>query len=167
MHETDRSSTAGAVEPVKRPQREIRENRDTKAVELFRQVKEKYKVVYEKYINQSSDKFAMQRDYWSDIIYLSADLMAKHTFIHKHQRLSPSICNSDDAKFIVKHTDKLLEFVEENNNNQSQVINKLLFDRSYTSVPEIFRLLEYRCKNLHPEIKQIVQQVQDLNMNKK
>jgi len=148
-------------------EREKIEDYDPKAVRLFTDIKNKYKSAYEKFINTSKNKEFMQQEYWSDIIYISSDLIAMYTFINNTQVLPSHICRSEDSKFILEHTEKLIDLVINSNIHQSITIDRRLFNTSYTFVFEVLKLLEYRCKNLQPEISNIVSRIKKLNKVKK
>lgn len=148
-------------------ERELAEAHDIETVKLMTNIKEKYKLIYEKFINTSKDKEFMQREYWQDIIYISSDLIAKYTFINNTQDLPSDICYSKDVKFILEHTNSLIDYVNNNNNHQSYIIDRSLFKPPYTDVYKVFKLLEYECMNLRPEISIINSRVQQLNKNRK
>ena len=143
--------------------REYQENRDSQYIQSLENVKKAYRVSYIKYIDKSKDKNFMEHEYWSDMIYIITDLIVKYTYVHKSQVLSLEMCNSEDNQFILKHTDKLLNFVQHNATHQAKNIRFLLFNNDTTNVPEVLKLLNFRCSNLRPEITQVVQKVEQLN----
>lgn len=72
-------------------ERETKEDFDPKVTKLFDDIKKKYKIAYKKYIAESSKKKFMEREYFTDLIYISADIIAKYTFINNSQKLPASL----------------------------------------------------------------------------
>lgn len=146
--------------------RAIVEHKDPEATKRFTVAKENYEITYKRYIEGSGNETFMQREYWADRIYLASDLIVKYTLLNNTQELPYRICYSDDMAFIVKHTSDLIDFVSENSSAQSHTIKYLLFQKGVTDVPNVLKLLKYRCTNLEPKISDIVQRVKQMNSKK-
>jgi hypothetical protein len=140
----------------------IQENKDPVALENLQNIKNNYRVAYEKFIANSKSKDFMKREYIVDMLYLITDSIVKYTFIHNTQKIPAYICMSDDTLFLIENTNELLYFVSNDRSFQSISIWKQLFYKSSDSY-KIFKLLDYRCPNLRPKITQIVQEVKQLN----
>lgn len=148
-------------------EREMQEHLDIDATFRLTNIKDKYKLAYKKFINNSKDKEFMQIEYWSYMISLNTDLIVKYTFLHNTQTLPPRICHSKDTEFILDHINELIDLVKNNNTHQSKMIDRRLFKPKHTNAYKIFKLLEYECMNLRPEIGVINQRVEQLNKNRK
>jgi hypothetical protein len=130
----------------------------------------KYKFVYIQFGKNSKNKQFMQYEYFSDIIYIYTEIIMNYTFIHNTQYLPNDICYSNDSKLIINYSERLINYIENDDKLQAERIYKSLFKKNYTSfVPDILKLLNYQCPNLQPEITQLVQKVEQLNkkLNKK
>jgi|GEM_PF-3862616 len=146
----------------------IQENKDKVAQQNLQNIKNKYQIAYEKLIINSKSKDFMKREYFADMLYLITDSIVKYTFIYNTQKIPRQICASNDTMFLVDNTNKLFKFISNNNSSQAISIWKQLFYYKTDSY-KIYKLLDYRCPNLRPEITQIVQKVEQLNrkLNKK
>lgn len=147
-----------------RAKREIIEHKDPEATERLAVAEKNYEFTYTHFFEESSNKAFMEREYQSDRIYMAADLIVKYTFLNNTQELPYRICYSEDVTFIIEHTAGLIDFVTQNSSLQAHNIKYLLFKRGVTNVPELLKLLKYKCKNLEPEISDIVQRVEHMNM---
>ncbi len=140
-------------------------NRDDTNWEKLRNLKKYYLKAYEYYIESSNYKNVMQYNFWSDIVYISSELIVKYIFTNNTQKLPSSICYSDEAKYIAGYTERLIDFTENNNNHQSKMIYRALFDSEYSNKPELFKVLMYRCQNINPAMNTITQRLQKLKLH--
>jgi hypothetical protein len=141
-------------------------NKDTQSVDDLKQVQKKYTLAYKKFITNSKNKNFMENEYASDQIYIASELIVKYVRINNTQRIPHEICNSENTKLIIEHIEQLLSFVKDNSTNQSNTIDILLFNKNYSNVPVVMKLLEYRCPNLQPEITQVVQSIEQFNQTR-
>ena len=136
-------------------------------IELYKHLNKilnKYKLAYHKFSQDVRNREFMQNEYFSDIIYIYTETIMNYTFIHKTQKLPANICNSDDSKLIIQYSNKLIGYIEDEKDMQSKRIYESLFKENHTSfVPDIFKLLNYRCPNLQPDISQLVYKIDKLN----
>ena len=139
-------------------------NKDTNSVDKLMVIQKKYRLAYKNFIDYSKNKFFMENYYLTDQIYIASELIVKYVRINNTQRIPPKICNSKSTQFIVDYIEQLLNFVKGNNSEQSNTINTLLFNENYSNVPVVLKLLNYRCPNLRPEITQLVDKVNQLNI---
>ena len=140
----------------------IQENKDEIAQKNLKNIKNQYQVAYKKFIENSKSKDFMKKEYLADMLYLITDSIVKYTFIHNTQKLPAHICMSNDTLFLLDHTNELLSFVLNDNSSQAISIWKQLFYQGSDS-SKIFKLLNYRCPNLQPEISQLVYKIDQIN----
>jgi len=130
----------------------------------LQKILDKYKFTYTQFAKDSKNKQFMEYEYFSDVIYIYTEIIMNYTFIYNTQYLPNDICYSNDSKLIINYSDRLINYIEDNNTLQSKRIYKSLFKKNHTSfVPDILKLLQYRCPNLQPEITQVVQKVEQFN----
>ncbi len=137
-------------------------------IELYKHLNSilnKYKLTYYKFSQNVTNRQFMQNEYFSDVIYIYTEVIMNYTFIYHTQNLPADICNSDNSKLIIQYSNRLIKYIEDEKDLQSERIYESLFKRNHISfVPDIFKLLNYRCPNLQPEITQLVDKVNQLNI---
>jgi hypothetical protein len=142
---------------------------DINVLNTLNEVKNKYKLAFNNFIYMSKNRKFMEKEYWSDIVFIESTYIAHYTFINKTQILPLNICYSNDVRATVKYADYLINSIQkEKNTHQNKLIYRR-FNEKHSNIPTVFKLLQYRCPNLNPEITQIVQKVEQLNkqLNKK
>ncbi len=136
-------------------------------IELYKHLNSifnKYKLAYYKFGHDVVNRQFMQNEYFSDVVYIYTEIIMNYTFIHNTQKLPVDICNSEDARLIIQYSDRLIKYIEDEKDLQSERIYESLFKKNHTSfVPDIFKLLNYRCPNLQPEISRLVYKIDQLN----
>jgi len=145
----------------------IKAAKDIKNYNALIQVLKQYNQSYKKFINYSKDIEFMKKEYFSHYVYIYSNIIMNYTFINNTQKLPIKICQSKNTKTIIKYSDNLINFVSYNNFTQSNWIYKSLFKQNDISfVPTVFKLLNYRCPNLKPEISELVLKIEELNKMK-
>lgn len=143
-------------------------NKDGKLKKLLFNVKEKYKLAYEKFIDDSKNKEFMKHEYFFDIISINTRLIVNYTIINKTQKLPYSICYSEDNRLILDNVDILIDLVKNSNTPQAKIAYTSLFSyKEITNVPIVFKMLHYRCPNLRPKVTEVVKKIDELNKIKK
>jgi hypothetical protein len=140
---------------------------DQKAVINLTNVIRKYTSSYREFIDSSKNKDILEKTFIADKIYITFELIVKYVRIYNTQKIPDKICNSDDVEFSVNMIHSLIKTVEKENTHNSKTIMTLIFDENYSNVPTVFKLLQYRCKNLEPDITQVVQEIDRLNQTMK
>ena len=144
--------------------RAIKAANDVELYKHLNNILNKYKLAYYKFGHDVVNRQFMQNEYFSDVVYIYTEIIMNYTFIYNTQKLPADICYSDDSKLVIQYSDRLIKYIEDEKDLQSERMYESLFKKNHTSfVPDIFKLLNYRCQNLQPDISQLVYNIDQLN----